>query len=146
MACSELFSGGHGHLATLQLAVIPTPQLSPHPTRSPPPRPLPSTGPRNAITVVHSRVHKTTYAPMIDTALCLMFFMPADTLRMEVGGWGWRWKSPVFWAPNSTRLSARAISQGPTKLEISSANPTSPLPYVMYLPASKTLRTEPYKS
>ncbi len=31
---------------------------------------------------------------------------------------GWRWESRVFWAPNCTRLSAHAISQGPTKLEI----------------------------
>ena len=29
----------------------------------------------------------------------------------------------IYTAPNGTRLSARAISQGPTKLEISSANP-----------------------
>jgi hypothetical protein len=42
--------------------------------------------------------------------------------------------------------AARAISQGPTKLEISSDNPTPPLPHVIYLPPSKTLRTGPYKS
>ncbi len=124
MACSELFSGGHCHLATLQLVSSPPPSSPLTQPGLPPLRLLPSTEPRNAITVVHSRVHKTTYAPMIDTALCVMFLMPADTLRMEVGGWGWRWKSRVFWAPKRTRLSARAISLGPTKLETSSANPT----------------------
>jgi hypothetical protein len=35
---------------------------------------------------------------------------------------------------------------GPTKLSISSANPSPPLPHVNYLPRSKTLRTGPYKS
>ncbi len=59
-----------------------------------------------------------------------MFSMRADT---------------VFWAPNSTRLLARAISQGPTKLEISSANPPTTSPR-KYLSASKTLHTGPYKS
>jgi hypothetical protein len=39
-----------------------------------------------------SRVHKTTYAPMIYTAQCVMFLMRADTLRGE-----------VFWAPNTDK-------------------------------------------
>jgi hypothetical protein len=33
-----------------------------------------------------SHVHKTTYAPMIDTAQCVMLLMRADTLRGEVVG------------------------------------------------------------
>jgi hypothetical protein len=33
-----------------------------------------------------SRVHKTTYAPMIYTAQCVIFLMRADTLCGEVGG------------------------------------------------------------
>ncbi len=33
-----------------------------------------------------SHVHKTTYAPMIYTAQCVMFLMRADTLRVEVVG------------------------------------------------------------
>ncbi len=36
---------------------------------------------------------------MIYTAPCVMFLMQADTLRGEVGGGGWRWKSRVLWAP-----------------------------------------------
>ncbi len=33
-----------------------------------------------------SSVHKTTYAPMIYTAQCVMLLMRADTLRREVVG------------------------------------------------------------
>jgi hypothetical protein len=58
----------------------------------------------------------TIYAPMIYTAPCVMFLMRADALRGEVG-------------PS----------------EIASAI-LGPLPHVMHLPASKTLRTGPYKS
>jgi hypothetical protein len=100
-----------------------------------------------AMQLVPSPVHKTTlctydlYGPVRN-----VFDAGRYIIGGEVGGWGWRWKSRVFWAPNDTRLTARAISQGPTKLEISSANPTPPLPHLMYLPASKTLRTRPYKS
>ncbi len=64
---------------------------------------------------------------MIYTALCVMLLMRADTLRGEVVG-GLALEISSFWAPNGTRLSARAISQGPTKLEISSANPPHPFP------------------
>ncbi len=38
-----------------------------------------------AMQLVHSRVHKTTYAPMIYTALCVMFLMRAD-IRWGSGG------------------------------------------------------------
>ncbi len=41
---------------------------------------------------------------------------------------GLKTRGSGFWAPNGTRLSARAISQGPTKLEISSANPPTTPP------------------
>ncbi len=47
-------------------------------------------------------VHKTTYAPMIYTALCIMFWMCAYSLLCQEGVGPW--KSHVFWAPNSTRL------------------------------------------
>jgi hypothetical protein len=36
---------------------------------------------------------------MIYTAPSVMFLMRADKLGGEVGGWGWRWKSRVLWAP-----------------------------------------------
>jgi hypothetical protein len=39
-----------------------------------------------AIQLGDSRVHKTTYAPMIYTAPCVMFLMRADTVRGEVVG------------------------------------------------------------
>ncbi len=51
-------------------------------------------------------VHKTTYyAPMIYTALCIMFWMRAYPLIGQVGG-GWALEILNFWAPNGTRLSA----------------------------------------
>ncbi len=53
-------------------------------------------------------VHKTTYAPMIYTALCLMFWMHAYPLLRQVGG-GWaleissflgpKWHSPICSLP-----------------------------------------------
>ncbi len=67
--------------------------------------------------------HITTYAPMIYTALCVIFLDAGRYIRWGSGGGGgrcWRWKSRVFWAPK--------------------------IPHLMYLPASKTLRTGPYKS
>jgi hypothetical protein len=70
----------------------------------------PKTCGSGSATLGDSRVHKTTYAPMIYTALCVMFLMRADTLRGEVGP---KLHSPIVqfhWGP---------------------------LPHVMYLPASK---------
>jgi hypothetical protein len=44
-------------------------------------------------------VHKTTYAPMIYTALCIMFWMRAYPLLGQVGG-GWApGNLEFFWAP-----------------------------------------------
>ncbi len=57
-------------------------------------------------------VHKTTYAPMIYTALCIMFCMHSYLLLGQVGGVG-HWKSWVFWASNGTHLSARCHFTGP---------------------------------
>jgi hypothetical protein len=50
-------------------------------------------------------VHKTTYAPMIYTYLCVMFLMWADTLRGHVGGGG-TLEISSFGVPNGTCLSA----------------------------------------
>ena len=67
-------------------------KFSPPPIRSPrfspsdsSPSPLPHLGPA-ILQLEDSRVHKTTYAPMIYTALCVRFLMWADRLRGE-GGW-----------------------------------------------------------
>jgi hypothetical protein len=72
-----------------------SPSNSPH---SPPPH----LGP--AIQLGDSQVHKTTYAPIIYTALCIMFGMCAYPLLGQVGG-GWalefssflgpKWHSPI---------------------------------------------------
>ncbi len=60
-------------------------------------------------------VHKTTYAPMIYTALCIMFWMRADPLLGQVGG-GWvlefsrflglKWCSPTGSMPFHRTLSS----------------------------------------
>jgi hypothetical protein len=53
-------------------------------------------------------VHKTTFAPMIYTALCIMFWMYAYPLLGQVGGGraleissflGHKWHSPIGWMP-----------------------------------------------
>ncbi len=53
---------------------------------------IPDPGVKNApdpdSATLDSRVHKTTYAPMIYTAQCVMVLMRADTLCGEVGGGG----------------------------------------------------------
>jgi hypothetical protein len=53
-------------------------------------------------------VHKTTYAPMIYTALCIMFWICAYPLRGQVGG------GPVKWhrADRRVPLGAQNIMHG----------------------------------
>ncbi len=65
-------------------------------------------------------VHKTTYAPMIYTALSIMFWMRANPLLTL--------NSQVFWAPNGTCLSARCHFTGPKKLSNSRAQPPPTCP------------------
>ncbi len=54
---------------------------------------------------VGALVLKTTYAPMINTALYVMRLMQADPLLGLVGG-GLALEISTFWAPNGTRLMA----------------------------------------
>jgi hypothetical protein len=75
-------------------------------------------GKETTIFLEDSRVHKTTYAPMIYTASCVMFLMRADTLCGEVGGLGWRWRSQVLWAPLKWHDPIGKCWLGPKKLEI----------------------------
>jgi hypothetical protein len=63
-------------------------------------------------------VHKTTYAPMIYTALCIMFWMRAYPLLGQVGG-GWALEILSFFGPQS----ARCHFTGPKKQSISSVQP-----------------------
>ncbi len=67
-------------------------------------------------------MHKTTYAPVIYTSLCVM-----------------------FWAPNGTRLSARSHFTGPKKLGNSRAQPPPTSPRNVYA-SIKTLCTGLNKS
>ncbi len=72
-------------------------------------------------------VHKTTYAPIIYTALCIMFWICAYPLIGQVGG-GWALEFSSFLGPNGTRLLARCHFTGPKKLSNSRAQfpPTCP--------------------
>jgi hypothetical protein len=68
------------------------------------------------------RVHKTTYAPVIYTPLCIMFWRRGYTLLGEVGG-GWalefpsflgpKWHSPIGSMPFHRAQKTREF-QGPT--------------------------------
>jgi hypothetical protein len=80
-------------------------------------------------------VHKTTYAPMIYTALCIMFWMHAYPLLGQVGGGG-----PgilEFFGPQMS-LAHRldGFSQGPKNSQIPGPNPL-PLSLVMDMHAQK---------
>jgi hypothetical protein len=60
-------------------------------------------------------VHKTTNAPMIYTALCIMFWMRAYLLLGQVGG-GWALEISSFLGPKWHSLLARCHFTGPKKL------------------------------
>jgi hypothetical protein len=70
-------------------------------------------------------VHKTTYAPMIYTALCIMFWMRTYPLLREVGG-GWALK--FFGSQMELTNRLVPISQGPKNSPIPGTKPppTSP--------------------
>ena len=59
-------------------------------------------------------MHKTTYAPVIYTALCIMFWMGAYTLRGEVGG-GWALEFPSFLGPVKWERADRRVPFGAQK-------------------------------
>jgi hypothetical protein len=68
-------------------------------------------------------VHKTTYAPMIYTALCIMFWMRAYPFRGQVGG-GWALKFSSFLGTKWHSYPLDAISQGPKILEFQGPTPS----------------------
>ncbi len=59
----------------------------------------------------------TIYAPMIDTAPCIMFWMCAYPLRGEVGG-GWALEFPSFLGPVKWEGADRRVPQFQNLLEI----------------------------
>ena len=65
-------------------------------------------------------VHKTTYAPMIYTALCIMFWMRAYPLRGQVGGC-WELEIEMFLGPVKWHSANRRVPFGAKNLEISRA-------------------------
>jgi hypothetical protein len=68
-------------------------------------------------------VHKTTYAPMIFTTLCTMFWMRAYPLLGQVGGVG-PWNFRVFGPQMALAYWLDAISQGPKILEFQGPTPS----------------------
>ncbi len=81
-------------------------------------------------------MHKTTYAPMIYTALCIIFWMCAYPLLGEVGR-GLGLGIPKFFGPQMELANRLVpISQGPENSGIPGPNPL-PLPHVMDMHASK---------
>ena len=65
--------------------------------------------------LLEAHVYKTTYGPLIDTVLYVMFFIWANPL---LGHWkGWAMKVSTFLGPNNFRF-ARAVS-GPKKFQLS---------------------------
>ncbi len=84
------------------------------------------------------------HAPMIYTALCIMFWMCAYPLLGQVEGFG-PWKSRVFLGPNGTCLSAHCHFTGPKKLSNSSAQPPPTCPRNGYA-RIKTFCTGLFKS
>jgi hypothetical protein len=89
-------------------------------------------------------VHKTTYAPMIYTALCIMFWMCEYPLLEQVGGFG-PGNLKFFGPQMALPYWLDAISQGPKNSRIPGPNPLL-LALVMDMLASKTLCTGLYKS
>jgi hypothetical protein len=92
-----------------------------------------------------SLVHKTTYAPMIYTALCIMFWMHAYPLLGQVRV-RWTLEFSSFFDPKmALAYLLDAISQGPKNSGIPGPNPL-PLALVMDMHASKTFCVALYKS
>jgi hypothetical protein len=89
-------------------------------------------------------VHKTTYEPMIYTALCIMFLMPAYPLLRQVGG-GWALELSSFLGPKWHSHSVQCHFTEPKKLSNARAQPFPTCP-VLDMHASKTLCTGLYKS
>ena len=66
-----------------------------------------------------AHAHKTTNAPLNLTALCIIF---SGRIFLITRGNG-PWNSRLFWAPNRTRLTARAISWASKKSRVPGPNP-----------------------
>ncbi len=69
----------------------------------------------------------TICAPMIYTALCIMFWMRAYTLRGEVGG-GWALEFPNFLGPVKWERDARRVPFGAQKIWVFSTQLCELLP------------------
>ncbi len=108
-------------------------------------------GPSRAINFLHALappppswalVHKTTYAPMFYTALCIMCLMCAYPLLGQVGG-GWALEFSSFLGPKwHSPISSMSFHRA-QKLPVSRSQPSPTCPCKGYavMHASKTLCT-----
>ncbi len=87
----------------------------------------PSLSPKAELWALEANVHKTTYGPVMDTALYVMLLMRANLLLEQVGG-GWALEILTLLAPNGTRFTAGCHFTGPKKVLISRAQPPPTCP------------------
>ncbi len=73
-----------------------------------------------------------------------MLLLGANPLFGQIGG-GCALEISTFWAPNATHLMAPCYFTGPKKSLFPEPN-SLPLALIIYLPATKALHTDPYKS
>ncbi len=73
----------------------------------------PSLSPKVELWALEAHVHKTTYGPLVDTALYVpvMLLMRENPILGQVEGVG-PWKSQLFGAPNATCLTAQCHFTG----------------------------------
>jgi hypothetical protein len=106
-------------------------------------------------------LHKTTYAPMIYTSLCVMFLRRADAFRGQVGG-GWtleisnflgpKWHSPIglmpfhhFTGPKKLNSSKNYLSPSPA-IYMRSNNYLPPSPATLEVITTCTLPTSTFNA
>ena len=88
-----------------------------------------------------SHVHKITYGPLIDMALCVMCLIGANPLLGPLEGLDY--ESLNFFGPKQLSVCSSGF-RAPKSLDIH--GPTLPMALVMDLPPSNTLHTGPYQS
>jgi hypothetical protein len=68
--------------------------------------------------------HKTTYGPLIDSALYVMLLIWENPFLVWARWRGWAMEPRLFWAQNGTRLTVRCHFTGPKKSGFPVPNPS----------------------